>query len=465
MTAALNIWPTNTWAADGHLGLDGDGVLEKMAAQFSLARDLTGTVTVSIQKGELDLELIGDLMVRDWEHLRLDYMVGDSHLPTTIITDGEMVAYYLPDSIKPRITHDPTQLGFPLVIDLVFAALSQLAQSGQGYLVGENEYLGREVYMVEIRPPEAATKIWENTVFWVDAKSWLPLRVTGLGTPYASIEYRAIELEEDPDGEIIGLSAEVAEIGSESVVMVMNLSRFNENTWFPHQVCVRGTRLVIVQEFSDLQFNVVLPDELFYVEEFEVLRSAFAKGAAFLASRNYEAAAKEFEKIVSIDPYNIGAHSNLGCAYVGCGDEAGAIAEFEQVIMLAPEEPLGYNNLAYIYIDSGIYLEKAVDMAEKAVALSPGNGAFRDTLGWAYYQQGDYDSAIVELTKAVELMGEDDRPWDRALVHYHLGRAYASQARWIKAEEHLNKALDLDPSLTAARDELKRIEKQSKVGA
>ena len=171
---------------------------------------------------------------------------------------------------------------------------------------------------------------------------------------------------------------------------------------------------------------------------------------------------KEFQRIVAIDPYNVLAHSNLGYAYVGSGDEAGAIAEFEQVIMLAPDEPLGYNNLAYIYIDNGIYLEKAMEMARKAVELSPGNGAFRDTLGWAYYRLGDFEAAIEEFALALELMGSEDRPWDRALVHYHLAMAYGAESRWVKAQEHLAKALDLDPSLEEAREELKKIEKKIK---
>ncbi len=460
---AMGFESTGAWAAADHNSLDGDDVLRKMADQFILAQDLMGTVTVSIRQGEVDLELRGDLKVKGWEHLRLDYLESDSHLPSTIITDGEMVAYYLPNSIKPRITHDPVQMGFPLVTDLVLAALGQLSQSGRGYLLGEDEYLGRKVYLVEIQPQGSENKPLENPVYWIDAESWLPLRVTGLGTPVAPIEFRATGLEKSLEEQIIGLTAELVMPSLESSPMVMNFSRFNDNTWFPYQVCVRGTRLVMMQEFSDLQFNVTLPDELFYVEEFEILRSAFAKGAAFLASRNYEAAVKEFQKVVSIDPYNIAAHSNLGYAYVGSGDEAGAIAEFEQVIMLAPEDPLGHNNLAYIYTDSGIYLDKAVEMAEKAVALSPGNGAFRDTLGWAYYRQGEYEKAITELTLALELMGEEERPWDRALVHYHLGMAYGGEFRWVKAKEHLVKAFDLDPSLQVAKDELKQIEKQSKV--
>ena len=464
ITCALAFGTITTWAADSQGNLNGDDVLQRMADQFSLAQDLTGRVTVSIQKGELDLELVGDLKVKGWEYLRLDYLETDSNLPSTIISDGDMVAYYLPDSTKPRISHNPAELGIPLVADLVFAALSQLSQSGDGYLLGENEYLGRDVYMVEIRPQEAETELWENTVFWVDAQSYLPLRVTGLGGPFASIEFRATGFEETMEGQIKKLAAEVVEVGRDQTIIMMDLGRYNENTWFPQQVCMQSTRLVVVQEFSDLKFNVTLPDELFYVEEFEILRSAFAKGTAFLASRNYGAAVKEFQKVVSIDPYNIAAHSNLGYAYVGNDDDAGAIAEFEQVIMLAPQEPLGYNNLAYIYIDNGIYLDQGVEMAKKAVDLSPGNGAFRDTLGWGHFKLGDYDKAVEELTWAVELMGEEDRPWDRALVHYHLGMVYAAQSRWLKAKEHLSKALDLDPSLEVAKDGLKQVEKRSKEG-
>ena len=460
---SFSLGSVRTLAASGNMSLDGNSVLAKMAGQFNVAQDLTGTVTFSVHEGEIDLRLLtGDLKVKGREHLRLDYMEPDAVAPSTIITDGDMVAHYPPGASNPRIIHDLTQLGFPLITDLVLTSLERLTQNGQGYLLGEDQYLDRLVYMVEITPPESRPELWESTVFWIDATSWLPLRVTGLGTPFASVEFKATSVDENASGQIMGMTVEVVEIGPEEARMVMELTRFNDNIWFPSEVCVKGTRLAMAQQFSDLQFNVSLPDELFYVEEFEILRAAFAKGNAFLASRNYSSAVKEFQRIVAIDPYNVAAHSNLGYAYIESGDEAGAIAEFEQVIMLAPEEPLGYNNLAYIYVDNGIYLQKALEMARKAVDLSPGNGAFRDTLGWAHYRLGEHAEAITEFTKALDLMGDGERQWDRALVHYHLGMAYGAEFRLIKAQEHLAKALDLDPSLTQARDELKRIEKEVK---
>ena len=451
-------------AKEGHVGLDGNGILRNMAAQFSGAQNLTGRVTVLIRQDGVSVSVTGDLKIREWEKMRLDCQTDNPVIPTTIITDGQLVAYYMPNSTKPRIAHDPSEIGFPLITDLALAAFTQLYETHDGDLLGEKEYLGRKVYMVQVRPEGSEDLLWGKAMFWVDAQSWLPLRVTNLDTPLFSIEFRATDWEEDTQGHLINLTGEIIDRGANRAVMVFDLHRYDGGTWFPKKVSVWDNGLEVTQKFSDLKFNVSLPDELFYVEEFEILRTSLAKGAAFLASRNWEAAVKEYEKVVAIDPYNVAAHSNLGYAYVGIGDEAGAIAEFEQVIMLAPDDPLGYNNLAFIYIDNGIYLDKALDMAKKAVELSPSNGAFRDTLGWGYYQLGEYQKAVEELTAALELMGETERPWDRALVHYHLGMAYAAQDRWASAEEQFKKALDLDPSLEAAKEELKRLEKQRAAG-
>ncbi|NLK07473.1 MAG: tetratricopeptide repeat protein [Firmicutes bacterium] len=447
-------------AKNGTVGLDGDSVLAKMAGQFNVATDLTGQITFSIEENGLHLKLLqGDLMVKDGDHFRLDYIEPGTAASSTIITDGELVAHYQAGTPRPRIIHDPGQLGLPLVTDLVLSSLEWLSVGGRGFLAGEEEYLERMVYAVELEPVENRPDLWQNTVFWIDSTSYLPLRITGLGTPFASIEFKALSLDANDYGQIVGMVAELVEMGPEEARMRMDLARFDNNVWFPREVCVEGAGLSIAQQFTNLDFNVTLPDELFYVEEFEVLRTAFAKGTAFLLARNYHSAVKEFEKIVAIDPYNVAAHSNLGYAYIESGDEAGAIAEFEQVIMLAPKDPLGYNNLAYIYIDSGIYLQKALEMAEKAVELSPGNGAFRDTLGWAYFKLGDYEAAVGELTEALALMGDEAAGWDQATVHYHLGMAYSVEFRIVKAKEHLEKALNLDPGLTQAKDELRRLEK------
>ena len=79
---SFSLGSVRTLAASGNVSLDGDSVLAKMAGQFNVAQDLTGTVTFSVHEGEIDLRLLtGDLKVKGREHLRLDYMEPDAVAP------------------------------------------------------------------------------------------------------------------------------------------------------------------------------------------------------------------------------------------------------------------------------------------------------------------------------------------------------------------------------------------------
>ncbi|HVG50986.1 MAG TPA: tetratricopeptide repeat protein, partial [Xanthobacteraceae bacterium] len=63
---------------------------------------------------------------------------------------------------------------------------------------------------------------------------------------------------------------------------------------------------------------------------------------------------------------------------------------------------------------------------------------FKDTLGWIYYQRGDYRNAITLLEEAATALPNNG--W----VRYHLGMAYAASAAEEKATEHLKKALEFE---------------------
>ncbi len=79
-------------------------------------------------------------------------------------------------------------------------------------------------------------------------------------------------------------------------------------------------------------------------------------------------------------------------------------------------------------------------MIEQAVAAEPDNGAFRDSLGWVLFRQGQYERAAAELEKAAEM--EPD-----PVVLDHLGDAYArlkqsdkAAAAWRRSYEQFKKA-------------------------
>jgi len=57
-------------------------------------------------------------------------------------------------------------------------------------------------------------------------------------------------------------------------------------------------------------------------------------------------------------------------------------------------------------------------MIRKAVDLDPQNGAYLDSLGWAYFKSGQYPMAEENLRKANERINTDPT------VHDHLGEVY-----------------------------------------
>jgi tetratricopeptide (TPR) repeat protein len=88
-------------------------------------------------------------------------------------------------------------------------------------------------------------------------------------------------------------------------------------------------------------------------------------------------------------------------------------------------------------------------LIRKAVELDPQNGAFLDSLGWAYFKSGQYALAEENLRKANERINTDPT------VHDHLGEVYErtgnlkmAVAQWERSMNEYSHSLpaDADPS-------------------
>ena len=95
-----------------------------------------------------------------------------------------------------------------------------------------------------------------------------------------------------------------------------------------------------------------------------------------------------------------------------------AEAEFRKVLASNPEHFGALNYLGYMLVDHKIRVDEATQMIKKALDGDPENGAYLDSLGWAYYQQGKYEEAEGLLSRAIERIGADPT------VHDHLGDVY-----------------------------------------
>ncbi len=124
-----------------------------------------------------------------------------------------------------------------------------------------------------------------------------------------------------------------------------------------------------------------------------------------------------------------------GMAYQQAHQWPKAEADLQAALMLRPDDPGLLNYLAFSWADQGINLDRARTMLERAVQLSPDDGAIVDSLGWVMFQAGDYADAVKQLEHAVELDQDD------ATINDHLGDAYWRAGRQIEARSQWERAL------------------------
>jgi len=130
---------------------------------------------------------------------------------------------------------------------------------------------------------------------------------------------------------------------------------------------------------------------------------------------------------------------------------------FRKVLANDPQSAMTLNYLGYMLADRGVKLEEAITMIKKAVDLDPANGAYLDSLGWAYFKQAKYDQAEEQLLKAAQKMGSDPTVQD------HLGDLYQKTGRLKLAAAHWERALNEWNKTVAAevdQDDLARVSKK-----
>ena len=100
-----------------------------------------------------------------------------------------------------------------------------------------------------------------------------------------------------------------------------------------------------------------------------------------------------------------------------------AKAEIEKLLTVDPNNAQALNYLGYSLLERGVERERATDMVKRAYALEPTSSAITDSLGWAYFLQGDAKQALPLLEKAAKDAGTD------VAINEHLGDAYWTLGR------------------------------------
>jgi tetratricopeptide (TPR) repeat protein len=129
------------------------------------------------------------------------------------------------------------------------------------------------------------------------------------------------------------------------------------------------------------------------------------------------------------------SHYLLGSIYERQKKYDLAEEQFKKVLATDPFYAPAANYLGYMLADRGVRLEESVKYIKKALQLEPNNGAYLDSLGWAYYKMDRCDLAEPHLEKAARLISDDPT------IHEHLGRLYLRLGKDTQAEQEWERAL------------------------
>jgi tetratricopeptide (TPR) repeat protein len=198
----------------------------------------------------------------------------------------------------------------------------------------------------------------------------------------------------------------------------------------------QGTQLTKAKEAeNDLRRAIELDPA--HIEAYGLLASLYR------ATGRMGEAITTFERARDARPEDPRVHLLVGTLYEQSGRTEEAIQEYEQVLRLEPNQPIAKNNLAWLLADTASddpeQLDRALELAQDAREILPGNANVADTLGWVMLKKDIPTGAIPLFQEAIG--GYEVGDPNRSVVRLHLARAYVSAGKQEKAIEELELAL------------------------
>jgi tetratricopeptide (TPR) repeat protein len=158
-------------------------------------------------------------------------------------------------------------------------------------------------------------------------------------------------------------------------------------------------------------------------------------GAFYEEIEEYAKAEAALKKGLEADPDNPRIYFRLGVVYDKWDRKADSIEIMKKVIELDPKNANALNYLGYTYADMGENLDEAERLIQEALKYKPDDGYILDSMGWVYYQKGEYEKALAYLEKAVDLVSDDP------IILEHVGDIHIKLNNPEKALEYYRRSL------------------------
>jgi len=130
---------------------------------------------------------------------------------------------------------------------------------------------------------------------------------------------------------------------------------------------------------------------------------------------DFDKAISYYEQALEMDPIDVDAYVYLRNLYIIAGEYEKSIEISKKIIDLEPQRPANYLRYGYALRIIGEH-DRAIRQYKKAVELNPVNLYY---LGWAYFMGRDFDHAVENLKKALDVV-PGDIPAADVLAHIYL---------------------------------------------
>lgn len=137
--------------------------------------------------------------------------------------------------------------------------------------------------------------------------------------------------------------------------------------------------------------------------------------------------------------------------YDSISNREGSEADLRQIILMLPEDSRALNHLGYMLADQTTRYEEALELVERAIAISPEDPAILDSLAWAQYKLGHYEDALQNLRKAFSTFPDHE-------VASHLGEVLWMMGREDEAAEVWQNALEVEPDSELIKEAMDRLQ-------
>lgn len=124
--------------------------------------------------------------------------------------------------------------------------------------------------------------------------------------------------------------------------------------------------------------------------------------------------------------------------------------DLKKVLATEPDNAHALNALGYMLADGTRRYDEALELIQKAFALSPDEPAILDSMGWIYFRLNKYDKALEYLRRAYG-MDQD------AEIAAHLGEALWAAGEREEARKIWGRVLDHDPENRFVKNVLQRL--------